>query len=75
MDTTDTSLSYKSWKYLVDRDIMRLVGMWAEDLTDQPYRDWYEAGTTPRDAALEALANNGYDPDHALDHPAFLLDD
>lgn len=53
-------MSFKKWMQQVDRYIAWLVGLGADDLADQCWRDWYDDGASPREAATEALANEGY---------------
>lgn len=40
---------------LVDRTLVRLVGVMHRDLADFSWADAFESGTRPRDAAMEAL--------------------
>jgi hypothetical protein len=44
--------------YLVDRVMCRKIGLGHRDLADYTWRDAYENGTTPREAASDALENN-----------------
>lgn len=50
--------AFAVWLVLVDRRITRAVGVGLFDLADWPMRDAYEGGMSPREAALEALAND-----------------
>lgn len=52
--------TFNAWMRQVDRVIDRIAGVSYEDLTDQPYREWYDAGTSPKRAAARALADNGF---------------
>lgn len=46
------------WLHLVDRQLRRKVGLTHRDLVDWTWRDAFEDGLTPREAALEALEND-----------------
>ena len=48
------------WMHAVDRAVMRRVLVSAFDLEDWMYRDAYDAGQSPRDAAIDMLDDNGY---------------
>ena len=45
----------------VDRILLFTVGLTHEDLADYDYRDYFDAGMSPRDAAREVLAEEGYE--------------
>lgn len=45
------------WMYLVDRQIARRCGMTHHDMADRIWRDDYDAGSTPREAVEEAVAD------------------
>lgn len=60
------------WMVQVDELIARaFLGMDSNDLPDQPYRDWYEDGLSPREALTELVENvatdDGLDVDAMLD--------
>lgn len=52
--------TFKPWKIEVDQAVDRVAGVSCEDLTDQPYWDWYISGMSPKRAAARALADNGF---------------
>ena len=52
--------SFQAWLDKVSNVIQRETGLGVFDLADQPYHDWYDDGYTPREAASEALENEGY---------------
>lgn len=49
------------WLHTVNRAVQRRVGLSFDDLEDWGYRDAYDAGQSPKEAALEMLEDNGYD--------------
>lgn len=53
-------MTFEQWMDKVDRLIAnRTYGMTSADLADQPYRDWYDDGMSPKQAARQALVNEG----------------
>lgn len=52
---TTTKLSYAKWLREVDRLILMLAGVGADDIAGE-YRRWYKAGLTPRKAANRAVS-------------------
>jgi len=44
----------------VDTAVYNTAYVSVHDLADMPYRDMYEAGTTPSEAADRALENEGF---------------
>lgn len=52
-------ISFDAWKKLVDRAVIALSGLSADDLEDCPYMDWYENGTKPETAAKRAVKRAG----------------
>jgi hypothetical protein len=48
------------WMHAVSARVMRLVHVGALDLEDWAYRDNYDAGMLPVDAAVQMLEDNGY---------------
>ncbi len=50
-----TATTYAIWFAAVDAIVQRMIGLSAADLPDAPYRDWYEDGETPRQAAKAAI--------------------
>ncbi len=51
---------FDEWMKQLDKAVSDLSGLSAHDLADQPYRDWFDSGYSPEDAAREALKNEGY---------------
>ncbi len=60
-----TKPSFEDWMRRVDAVIAgRLCGLVSSDLPDCCYRDWFDAGVGPQEAARRAIANaNDEDPD------------
>lgn len=53
----EPKLSFQEWMRKVNICVAQRIGLSAEDLPDQPYRDWYDSGMTPQDAAEDVLRN------------------
>lgn len=49
------------WLHALNRVVQRRVMLSFDDLEDWCYRDAYDDGMPPKDAALEMLDANGYD--------------
>lgn len=49
--------TFEAWMEAVDEQVEALAGCSVHDLPDCPFRDWYDAGLSPRDAALRAIRN------------------
>ena len=49
------------WLHTLNRAVQRRVMLSFDDLEDWCYRDAYDGGMSPKDAALEMLEDNGYD--------------
>jgi len=54
------------WLQALDQVVRRRVLVRYDDLEDWGYRDAYDSGMSPKDAALEMLEDAGWD-DYALD--------
>ena len=52
--------TFEQWKRAVDRVIGAKCGLSTDDLADCCYRDWYEDGTSPEDAAQLVLEENDF---------------
>jgi hypothetical protein len=50
---------FNAWLDMVDAALVRLVGIGWEDLPDQSWADWFDAGMSPSEAAREALESEG----------------
>jgi hypothetical protein len=50
-----TKLPFSFWMKAVDAEIMRRAYMTSGDLPDVCYRDWYDDGCTPKNAAARAI--------------------
>ncbi len=51
------SNSFETWMKTVDQHVIRTVSLSADDLPDCCYRDWYESGCSPKEAAELAIEN------------------
>ena len=51
---------YVAWMRGIDLVIQGICGCSSSDLADQPYREWFESGMSCREAALDALADDGF---------------
>lgn len=51
---------WQTWLLEVSEIVAREAGVGIDDLEDQPYRDWYEDGLTPVEAAEEVLEAVGF---------------
>lgn len=51
-------LPFMQWMAQVDADLEALLGVGSRDLADAPYRDYFEDGLTPREAADEVVLDN-----------------
>ena len=54
-------LTFEEWMQKVNRIIEGLVGISADDLADQNYRDMFDMGDTPGEAARTVLENEGFE--------------
>lgn len=54
------------WLQALDQAVRRRVLVRYDDLEDWGYWDAYDAGMSPRDAAIEMLEDAGWDFDEAL---------
>lgn len=52
-------MSFEDWLGYVDARLFNQVGLTHGDIADQTWRDWYDDGVAPVDAAREALVNEG----------------
>jgi hypothetical protein len=52
---TRTSMTFAQWLACVDHWLLARTGMVSADLPDCCYRDWFEDGVTPRQAASRAI--------------------
>ena len=57
--------AFKAWMKKVNASVMCSVGLSVHDLPDACYRDWFENGVSPEDAAshivAEAMDEMGFD--------------
>jgi len=53
--TTSSDEQFRVWLLEVDQILKSECGLGHEDLPDQCYRNMFEAGDSPQDAATEAL--------------------
>ena len=54
------ALTFEQWKRQVDSAIGEVCGLSSDDLADCTYRDWYDSGVSPSDAAQLALEENDF---------------
>jgi hypothetical protein len=52
--------TFEGWMDKVGLILRKTVGLSYSDLADQPYRDWYDSGMTPSQAARQTLQNEGF---------------
>jgi hypothetical protein len=55
-----SELTFEDWMEAVDIEVVNVAGIETDDLEDQTYRDWFDSGMTPHEAALQALENCGF---------------
>lgn len=53
-------LTFERWMQKVDELVITISGVSVYDLPDYPYRDWYDSGKEPLEAAADALGNEGF---------------
>jgi len=54
-------VTFDTWLAKVDQILLRATEAFTSgDLADQPYWNWWNDGVSPREAALDALEDNGY---------------
>lgn len=53
-------LTFDEWMKRVDAHVSRICGLSYSDLPDIAYRDMYDDGASPKEAAQEALAEAGW---------------
>lgn len=52
--------TYEAWYGSVSAYMETTIGLSPDDLADQPWQIWYDEGLSPRAAAKEALAEEGF---------------
>jgi hypothetical protein len=52
--------TFAEWMRAVDAALAGLCGLTSACLADQCWRDWYDAGVTPEEAARDALEEEGF---------------
>lgn len=60
LDDLGDEVGFRAWMVQVDEHMGTLVPLTHKDLEDQPYRDWFDSGIPPYDAATMALEDSGY---------------
>lgn len=66
---------FNVWMDSVNAAMTRLVGVGHEDIADQPWHDWYDAGYDPEDAADMALESEGWEASRqAAEEPEIRID-
>lgn len=48
-------MSFEAWMKEVNKCLVKMCGMCADDLPDCCYRDWYDDGFKPKEAAVMAI--------------------
>jgi hypothetical protein len=48
--------NFQNWMQAVDRAVSARLGVSTLDLADMAYRDWYDDGLAPAEAAAEVIA-------------------
>lgn len=56
-------LDFQDWKDKVDAALIATCGLPSDDLADCCYRDWFDSGTSPSDAAQMVLEENDFPED------------
>lgn len=51
----DKDLKFRDWMKKVDHAIQKRTGLVSDDLPDCCYRDWFDDGVTPSNAASHAI--------------------
>ena len=59
--STTADKNFRIWLAKVDAVIGRICGLSHSDLADQCWRDWFEDGVTPAQAAKRCLAEEGFE--------------
>lgn len=52
--------SFAAWMQQVNAAVLAQAFVSADDLPDQPYREWYEDDLSPEEAATTALEDAGF---------------
>lgn len=52
--------TFEAWMKEVDEFLLAEAMVNHHDLADQTYRDWFDSGMAPAEAAIEALNNEGF---------------
>lgn len=55
----DSEVRWREWMRTVNLEIVKRVGLSADDIEDMPYRDWFDSGTKPASAACKAIKRAG----------------
>jgi hypothetical protein len=55
-----TDSGFDEWLRAVDQEVQAMAGVSYRDLPDWTYRDAYDSGATPKEAAEEALEAGGF---------------
>lgn len=51
----DDESDFQDWMKKVDQEVAKSCGLSVYDLPDCPFRDWYNFGISPRQAAKRAI--------------------
>lgn len=55
----DWQRRFNAWMTAANLAVTARIGFSGDDLADQTWADWFDAGMTPDEAAQEALENEG----------------
>ena len=55
-----TPKEFQLWMEAVDDAVLQIPGVSVHDLPDRPFRDMFEDGASPREAAQDALEYAGW---------------
>lgn len=53
--------TFETWMRAVDNHVSTIAGVSVHDLPDCMFRDWYDDGCSPQDAAFDALEYAGWE--------------
>lgn len=53
-------MTFRQWMQEVDREVQAIAFLSVHDLADQPFRDWYDDGVEPLEAAEMTLEDEGF---------------
>ncbi len=54
-------MDFQQWMEAIDQAVLGAAFCSIHDLSDQPFRDWFDGGIDAEEAAEMALEDNGFD--------------